>query len=292
MLNGRRDDHDRPDRHGRPGPDRPVLLRLPFSHYCRKAEACLSQAGIGYDALDVGLRRMPVPVAAGTVPVLRVGDALLTDSADIVRWADRNAAPGTVPLRASDPAVRAWMDWADEVVGPLARRQAYRCIHANPAAFTDRRLLRLALRLGRPLVLRVLKAYKMRRFEEADRAEGPRVVARIADGLADAGTGHLVGDHATAADLTVANLVDPLVRVGAWAGLDREPGWGAVAAFVAAHRVPSTRRGRRRARTRDLRAWAALGRTGEPTPTPGEAGETGPGGAGGTGPATGLTEAG
>lgn len=242
-------------------PERPVLLRLPFSHYCRKAEACLGQAGIAYDVLDVGLRRMPVPVhAAGTVPVLRVGDALLTDSHDIALWADARAAPGTTPLRTADPAVLDWMRWADEVVGPLARRQAYRCAYNDPGAFTDRPGLRVALRLWRPVLLRVLKAYRVRRFDAADAEEGPRVVARVAAGLAATGTGHLVGEHATAADLTVACLAAPLVRVGAWAGLDREPGWQAVVDFVAAHRVPSLRHRRRRARGRDLRAWASLPR--------------------------------
>ena len=36
----------------------PVLLRMPFSHFCRKAEWGLTQAGVPYRTLDVRLVRM------------------------------------------------------------------------------------------------------------------------------------------------------------------------------------------------------------------------------------------
>ncbi len=256
-------------------PPRPALLRLRFSHYCRKAEACLVQAGVPYDALDLGLRHFPIPVGAGTVPALRVrgpggadgpdgpADWLLSDSADVADWADAHAAPGTLPLRTDEPAVRDWTAWADAEVGPVARRQAYRCAYHDPRAFAGGRIpLAVALRLWRPLVLRVLKAYTVRRFEAHDAEAGPRIVARVADGLAanDAGGGRfLVGDHATAADHAVANLLWPLVRTGTWVGLDAEPGWDAVAAYVRANRLRGEHAmRRRRARSRDLDAWSSL----------------------------------
>lgn len=237
---------------------RPVLLRLSFSHYCRKVEACLSQAGIEYDVLDVSLRRMPVPFGAGTVPVLRVEDGLLTDSHQIALWADEHAQPGSVPLRTGDEDVLHWMSWADEVVGPVARRQAYRCAYNDPAAFTDRMFLRMVLRIWRPMILNILKAYKVRRFDQHDEEEGPRILEKIAKGLAATGTGHLVGEHATAADWVVAYLAAPLVGVGPWVGLDQKPGWDEVRAFVAAHQTRFLSRRRRKARSGVLAEWARL----------------------------------
>ncbi len=232
----------------------PVLLRLSFSHYCRKVEACLRQAGLTYTTLDIGLRDFPMPVGAGTVPVLRLGDVVLSDSEDIVSWADANAAPGTIPLRAQDPEVQAWSKWADEEIGPVARRQAYRCIYNAPGAFTRNPLLWAVLRLWRPMILQVLKAYTVRRFDDHDAKAGPEIIARIAAGLEATGTGYLVGDHPTAADHAVANLAEPLVRVGSWVGLDAEPGWAAVQQFVRANRTRAKKRGRR-PRSDEFASW-------------------------------------
>ncbi len=233
----------------------PVLLRLPFSHYCRKVEACFQQAGLAYDTLDIWFRDFPLPVGAGTVPVLKVGDLQLDDSADIIAWVDANAAPGTIPLRTQDPEVFEWCQWADEVIGAVARRQAYRCAYTAPRKFTRNPGFWLLLKLARPLLLNVLKSYKTRRFDDFDAAAGPDIIARVAKALDNSDSGCLVGDHPTAADLTVTNLLHPLMRVGGWAGLDQEAGWETVSQFVAVHAVKGKKRGRR-PREGELATWA------------------------------------
>ncbi|HJQ93893.1 MAG TPA: glutathione S-transferase, partial [Candidatus Thermoplasmatota archaeon] len=177
----------------------PVLLRMPFSHFCRKAEWALTQAGIPYTTLDVRLVKMADQRRAnpeGTVPVLRVGDELLFGSHAVLRWAEANKASPAPSLYPPDvrPQVEAWESWADTTLGSAVRREAYRALHDRPA---------LAARHGLPLWMRtpfarrfylgVLKLLKARRFEADDRSAVEGAVATIAAQLGRSGTGFLFG---------------------------------------------------------------------------------------------------
>lgn len=259
----------RPHLHPRPSlaatlSGRPVLLRIPFSHFCRKAEWGLTQAGIAYDALDVALWQMRHARRAnpkeGTVPVLRLEDRLVPGSGDILRWADAHRAVGAPPLYPS-PEVAAWEHWADEEVGPAARREAYRALHAEP------RLARgyggapryLAWRGARRLYLGVLRHYKARRFEAGDPEALREAVARVAARLAERQTGFLFAEHPTAADLATAALMEPLLPIAELRGYAKLEGWPAVAAFVRRVRPGRTTLARRRGmRPWDWRAFERL----------------------------------
>ncbi|MEA3190451.1 MAG: glutathione S-transferase [Thermoplasmata archaeon] len=237
---------------------RPLLLRIPFSHYCRKAEWGLTHAGIEYDTLDVALWQMKHARRAnpkeGTVPVLKLDDRLVLGSGDILQWAEENKAGAAAPLYPS-PEVAEWERWADEAIGPPARREAYRALHADP------RLLKgypeapryMAWPVARRLYLNILRHYKARRFEATDPAALREALARVAARLAERGTGFLCASHPTAADYATAALLEPLVAVAHARGLDDAPGWPAVAAFVA--RVRPTRLLRRRRRSLHWWHW-------------------------------------
>lgn len=255
-------------------PAQPTLLRMPFSHFCRKAEWALTAAGIPYRTLDVRLARMRDQYRAnpeGTVPVLRVGDELLFGSQAVLRWADAHRAPGAPPLyppaRAAE--VEAWEAWAGSALGPAVRREAYRALHRRPG---------LAARHGLPLWMRtpfarrfylaVLKLLKARRFEEEDAGVLRDGVARVARRVESGG--FLFGPHATAADLATAALLEPLLPAAKLRGYAGLPGWGAVEAYVARVRpARTTRTAGRRVREADWRELERLNAAAPPAAMPG-----------------------
>lgn len=240
---------------------RPVLLRIPFSHFCRKAEWGLTQAGIEYDALDVPLWKMKNAPRANprqaTVPVLRTDEGVLMDSHDILVWADAHRADGRSPLYPEGVRadVEAWEAWAGDVVGPAVRREAYRALHRHPgtaASYGAPFYVRLPL-VGKRLFLAVLKHYKARRFDDTDPPAIRQAIDKVARQLTLNGTGYLVGRHATAADHAVAALFEPLVLVrGRYDG----PALRLVQAYIA--RVKPARTTRQVARAVRERDWRAL----------------------------------
>lgn len=244
--------------------DRPVLMRIAFSHFCRKAEWGLTQAGIAYEALEVPLARMGnarrANPAHGTVPVLRVGGRLLSDSHAILVWADEHRASHAAPLYPEDHAlaVARWELWAGEELAPPVRREAYRALHAHPG---------LGKRYGLPLTLRapvvakriflaVLKHYKARRFEAEDPDSVRAAMAKVDARLQGNATGYLFGEHCTAADIATAAFLEPLTLLDAY---HAEPSWPGLLEYVNRVRPNATQcAGVRRVREADWRAWEAL----------------------------------
>jgi len=254
----------------------PTLLRMPFSHFCRKAEWGLTQAGVPYRTLDVRLVHMGDLYRAnpeGTVPVLRVGDELLFGSHVVLRWADAHAAAGTPPLYPPGlkAQVEAWESWADTTLGAAVRREAYRALHEEPGLAAGHRdaPLWMRLRLARGFYLKVLKLLKARRFEAADVAAVREAVGTIAAQLGRSGTGFLFGAQPTAADLATAAMLEPLLPGAARRGHDHVPGWAQVEAFVGRVRpARTTRAGGRRVREADWRGFELLNGAARPAAMP------------------------
>jgi glutathione S-transferase len=202
-----------------------VLITIPISHYCEKARWALERARVPYRerAHVQGVHRIAVRRAGGgpTAPVLVCGDRVLSESADIVAFADERADPER-RLFPSDPAV------ADEVrslerefdagLGPHGRRWMYDRLrgHRDVAlAYNctgvpawERRAMPIML----PLMTRVIDRYLD--ISPATAAESERefrevfdaVAARLADGRP-----YLVGERFTAADLAFAALAAPVI---------------------------------------------------------------------------------
>jgi glutathione S-transferase len=201
------------------------LITIPISHYCEKARWALERAGVPYRErahLQI-IHWVPVRRAAGgrTAPALVCGDTRLSESADIVAFADSRAAP-EARLFPEDPQqaaeVRALERDFDTRLGPHGRRWMYDSMRGRrdlAVAYAPTGVPaweRAALKLAYPVVSRVIDRYLdiNPSTTAASEREVRVVLDEVAERLAD-GRPYLVGDRFTAADLTFAALCAPLV---------------------------------------------------------------------------------
>lgn len=229
------------------------LVTIPFSHYCEKARWALDRAGVGYveEGFAPGFHRRPARRAGGghSVPVfVAASGAVVPDSTDILRWCDAHGrAPS--PLWPVDPtaaaAVSELEERFDRRLGPATRRIGYGCLIDEPSL--PRRILevgpawqrRMPGFVGRGLVALIRRGLKIDAAGIArSRAVLAEELADVAARLAD-GRRYLVGDAFSAADLTFASLLAPLIWPDAYArwlgGLDAAP--AAMRALVAETRA-------------------------------------------------------
>ena len=196
------------------------LITIPFSHFCEKARWALDWCGIPYveRACLPGMHlRHTRRIGGRTVPALIRGDgAPLTDSTEILRWADAQA-PADKKLLPDDAAARAEADALedelDEKLGPATRLWGYAHGLANRPVLramvapsfprrSDRALLALLLPVVGPLIK---KQYRVTP-DAAERAEAiitdgfDRISARLAK------QPYLSGQRFGASDLTFAAL--------------------------------------------------------------------------------------
>mgnify|MGYP001619754400 CR=1 FL=1 len=249
---------------------------MPFSHFCRKAEWGLTQAGVAYTTLDVRLVNMADQKRAnpeGTVPVLRIGDDLLFGSHAVLRWAEAHKSPTAPSLYPPGlkPQVEAWESWADTMLGSAVRREAYRALHAKPSLAGQHGLpLWMRTPFARRFYLGVLKLLKARRFDEEDGKAVREGVATIVAQLGRTGTGYLFGSQPTAADHATAALLEPLVPAAETRGYDHLPGWSSLAAYIARIRPAATSRASGRAvREADWKEFERLNLVAKPVAMPG-----------------------
>jgi len=198
------------------------LITIPFSHYCEKARWALERCGIAYE--EDG--HLPIfhylanrfAGAKRTVPVVIAGHTRITDSTEIIAWAD-GQRPGT--LLPEDPAARAEAlaleDELDNQLGPATRRWAY--FYLLPRKDLDRVLTRgvprwqtLALKATRPIAVRMMK--RSLKIDPAGAERSRRKIEEtfglVSELLAD-GRRYLVGDRFSVADLTFAALAAPVL---------------------------------------------------------------------------------
>ena len=197
------------------------LVTIPFSHYCEKARWALERCGVPYEEDGhlplfhyLANRRAG---ASRTVPVLVEGDRLITDSTDIVAWADARR-PGTlIPTGDKRAEALALEDELDQQLGPAARRWGY--YHLLPRKDLDHVLTRgvprweaIALKATRPIAVALLKRGLKIDAPGAERSRQKieEMFAKVAARLAD-GHRYLMGERFTVADLTFASLASPVL---------------------------------------------------------------------------------
>ena len=181
------------------------FITIPFSHYCEKARWALDAAGIAYveeGHLPLLSRRVTRAVGATTVPALVTPSGVLTDSSDILAFAEQVRADG----------------FRDERFGPQSRRVAYfhllearaaldAVLASAPVPAWERRVMKLT----RPLAVAIMK-----RGLGIDAARAARSEARVRETFAAIearleGQPWLSGEVFGAADLTFASLAGPLL---------------------------------------------------------------------------------
>ncbi len=202
-----------------------ILVTIPISHYCEKARWALDRAGVGYieHAHVQFVHQFAARRAGGgkTVPVLICDAGVLSDSADILDYADAHAPPDRRIYPDDSPAtaeIRQLEREYDNRLGPHGRRWMYHLL---------RRRSDLASRYGThgvptfervmlPVLYPVVYAWIDRHLEitqetsDQSIAEVRAVFDDVADRLSD-GRPYLCGERFTAADLTFAALSAPVI---------------------------------------------------------------------------------
>lgn len=211
------------------------LVTISFSHYNERARWALQRFGVDFvehrylpmfhffGVLRHAGRRGGRADRASTrmsTPVLVTDDGeRIRDSGQIVRYASaRYSSPDTTlyPEGAADE-IEAFERRVHDHIGPHARRLAYHYLLANPPLFSE--IIRS--NVGRMqatafLALRPLMAWALRRALGIDDARAERSLQRIRQEVAelDEQLGerrHLFAGRFTAADLTVASLLAPVI---------------------------------------------------------------------------------
>ena len=200
---------------------RALLVTIPFSHYCEKARWALDLAGFDYQEeghapLVHWLYTLP-RTGTKTVPVLITAGEKLTQSSDIVRFADR-LLPKERSLfpEAHRDEVEALVARYDDKLGVPTRRLAWCHVSESRLLFAEltkllpaaeRRLIEPGEAVMRALMRRAFKV--SRRARDRMREKVLAELAVVGDALGD--RPYLVGDRFTAADLTLASLVAPVM---------------------------------------------------------------------------------
>jgi glutathione S-transferase len=221
---------------------RNLLVTIVFSHYNEKARWALDHCGIAYEerAYMPGFSWLGVVLATRgrggcadkvssrfSTPVLVTceGEALC-DSTDIARWAAAHAASDVTPLFPV-PEVLDLVHALGTDLGPYTRIAWYHRTLDNPRIMAD--LASRNVSRGQALAFRAmgpLGSMTIARYLGVTEESYRRAVACIYDQLAkveqrlDRGP-YLVGDTFTAADLTFASLLAPVLLVS------REEGYSA-----------------------------------------------------------------
>jgi len=199
------------------------LVTIGPSHYCEKARWALDRAGVPYrESVHLPLLHWAasLPLGSRTVPILITEGTKLTESNDILAFADARATEERRILprdRGAREEVDRLVARFDRELGPLTRRLAYCLLVPRPELFlkvfegTASPAQRRLLRHGHGLLRGAMK----RAFKTSPRVEA-RTIEKLAALFDDVGAalgdrGFLVGDGFTAADLTFAALSTPIL---------------------------------------------------------------------------------
>jgi glutathione S-transferase len=202
------------------------LIQFPHSHYNEKVRWALAWKALPYTRRDL----LPGPHAPTVLwltgqtqtPVMRFGAEVVAGSARIIDELERrHPEPALLP---ADPALRRRVlelqAWADADVGPMVRRSLFAVLLDHPDY-----VVRIFAREHSATVQTIYRALFPVTKLVMSTSMGTRAAASVAQG--DAATqaaldrvarevgpsGHLAGDAFSLADLAVASLLAPAVRV-------------------------------------------------------------------------------
>ena len=201
-------------------PEPVTLIVLPPSHFCEKARWGLERAGVSYrqDRYAPLFNRAETRKHGGTTtPVLVTRDGAVPESTPILRWAHDQGAD----LYPDEDALRAEIDGMEDTLQRLGldtRRLVYGHLLQHPSLARKAlgrelpRRRRAALTAVSPLLFAMMrKGLKIdAKGLERSRQRVDETLSGVEERLAD-GRRYLVGDRFTAADLTFAAMLAPIV---------------------------------------------------------------------------------
>lgn len=199
------------------------LLTIPVSHYCEKARWALDRHGLPYVEerhLQAFHYWQSYRLSRGpNVPVLVDDDTVISDSTAILHHLERYATPETrLYPETGRSTVDELEELFDETLGIESRRWAYFHLLQAPgiALSTSSQGVPRWQAAVAPVCYPLLKAFMNRKLaiSAANVSAGlecVRTVLRRIDALLSDGRPYLVGDRFTAADLTLASLMAPLL---------------------------------------------------------------------------------
>jgi glutathione S-transferase len=190
-----------------------LLLQFSTSHYCRKARLALGYKHIPYrvENLTPGLHRFRIAPLTGltTVPTVlpeqETAPKAIGDSTQILHFLEQYCPTPSLSLDDPQDNQTVWLleDWLDESLG-TATRFVYYDYRAGEGQHIDPSLMS-------QVVIQIVRSqYGM------NPARVAIAIQRLKTGLAyleQRWTTHLVGDRLTAADLTAAALLSPLMLI-------------------------------------------------------------------------------
>ena len=206
-------------------PTQMKLITIPMSHYCEKARWGLERLGIRYHEerhLQGFHYLRTYSVSKGPiVPVLIDGGRVIVDSTAILKHLDQYASEST-RLYSDDPAERARIeeleDLFDDVLGVESRRWVYYHMQRQPikAIRIARQGTPVIQTILMPLIYPALLMFINKRLKPTeDRVnKGMRKIRQIirqTDKMLAGGHRYLLGARFTAADLSLACMLAPLV---------------------------------------------------------------------------------
>ena len=216
-----------------------TLYQLHWSHYVEKVRWALDYKGLKWSAVDVDAftkRQMhhlgcKLTLDSGrslyAVPTIHDHDtnAVIGDSSKILEYLERTyPAPALYPAKVGEyNEVRRWMLWLDSSLGLAARRLGYTQIALEhpgilaslfvPHIVGDRGSDSLKARMGGAIIGGVLSRRFRFLHNRADRVFEQLEACLLIAAERLSSREYLVGDHFTAADLTLAALLRPVLLV-------------------------------------------------------------------------------
>ena len=200
----------------------PRLMTVSWSHFCEKARWALQRGGEPFEerAHLAIFHYLPNILARGgiQVPTLVTEQGVIGDSTEILQWISHHPGGAWLYPPGIAEEVLALEERCDEIIGPAARRIAYFYVNQDPSlpAAMD---LSSVPRWERAILSTVLPAaaiylrWRLAITEEAVQDDRLRIFAlldELAVQLAD-GRPYLCGQTFTAADLTLAALLSPVI---------------------------------------------------------------------------------
>ena len=200
-----------------------ILITIPLSHYCEKARWALDRLGVPYrEEPHAPLLHLAATKRhrGGSVPVLLHGDDRFIDSTAILAHADEVSGGGHLYPR--DATLRREVEELEErfdtELGTQVRRWAYAHLLTQPQLLrslwsrgvppAEAAILTVLAPLTRRLVRRGYRITPEAAVRAVERVRD--LCAQVGDRLRD-GRSFLGGECFTAADLTFASLVAPMV---------------------------------------------------------------------------------